>query len=647
MECGPHSTAQQDIAKLGSFAAGKASGQPANLGSGPKPNGPLTRLYHGGDVDVSGEGLPAIPGCHRTVFDAKTGHSLATKALAGSSLPRRSRSTSHLSFGPAGGAPASDHPLRSRSACHLNFGPPDRPHPLQGAAAHEKEKCRLGPSRTPSPLISLSRSASGLGTGVGVLSNDDGTEGPRHAGKPHFKNDLRMTFSSNSDSFQELRGRRFKNAVAVMSWEEDVRGAVSWVFQLLGCHRVETFTNASEASLMDISRDPVDLVLCELELADTVLCGLRKLGMENAPVVVMCEKRFDREMLSAALDGGAKDYITKPVRIQSIRGMASKYLVNGTNSEDNVEKEVEQGTKYEKVKNIGSGAFGQVSLVKRRRDGKCFAMKDVPIGRLMFHEQRRVLNELRLHRSFDCPCIVRYFSSWMKEKSAFLLMEYVEAGPLSLEVERCRANGTQIPDQSILYWGGQMLIGLLYLHQKAVIHRDLKLDNVLGPDSQDNVKLADFGISKQIGMEMSMVGTPLILAPERCPAAGEAGNDGRAQYGIASDYWSFGVILYELAMLHGPFEATKEKGQENQKNQNIFSRIVNQEAPPLKFSRSAPLHRIITGGLLQKNAEDRPKSTDLMSDPAISKEIHRYLRRNGLTNNPSILEVVVILPAHA
>eukprot|EP00913_Durusdinium_trenchii_P009408 g8842.t1 len=67
------------------------------------------------------------------------------------------------------------------------------------------------------------------------------------------------------------------------------------------------------------------------------------------------------------------------------------------------------------VRSLGSGSCGEVSLVRRAKDGRCFALKEVPIGFLGAAEQRRVLEELRLHKAFDCPCVVRYFTSWMQE----------------------------------------------------------------------------------------------------------------------------------------------------------------------------------------------------------------------------------------
>merc|ERR1711924_542992 len=74
--------------------------------------------------------------------------------------------------------------------------------------------------------------------------------------------------------------------------------------------------------------------------------------------------------------------------------------------------------------------------------------------------------------------------------------EYVEGGTLQDEVARNIAENTELPDAKVMELGAQILLALLYLHQKAMLHRDLKLENVLGPDADNCIKLADFGVAK-------------------------------------------------------------------------------------------------------------------------------------------------------
>jgi len=472
---------------------------------------------------------------------------------------------------------------------------------------------------------------------------------------------FRGSYSSfNSLSLGSFRGRRLGHSIVVVIQDDELRNAISWALQLLGCRRAPAYSAITNAELAVLRAGPPDLILCDLELAIVVLTGLR--GREAgaklaAPVVLLCSKSFDRDQMSVALETGASGYITKPVRVQSVRAMALKYLgcprASGRRrpGEEEVSIGADEvlkgaqvasvGAGFEKLKVIGVGTQGQVSLVRRKRDSRCFAVKEVNISRLNASEQRRVLNELRMHSSFDCPCIVRSFSSWLQGDSACLLMEYVDTS-LGREVEKHRSDGTEIADDVIIDWAGQMLIGLVYLHHKDVLHRDLKLDNVLGPDDHSCVKLADFGISKQLREvdmgEMSLVGTPRIMAPERCPSAGcrpHLAHAGSFCYGSASDFWSLGVVLYELVALRAPFEA--------QSIGVLFSEIHNIEPFPLPTARSPVFHKVIVEGLLQKRKEDRMDAAAMCREPSIFKAIHSFLDRRGLRDEPSMVELLHVI----
>jgi len=467
-------------------------------------------------------------------------------------------------------------------------------------------------------------------------------------------------FSSISASFSSFRGGRLGRSIAVVSSERELRTAVCWVLELLGCMRALPCITADVAPLV---AEPVDLVLCEIELAGALLQNLRTadFGQRPAPpVVLVCQKRVDRTLLGSCLDGGAQGYVTKPLRIQAIRGIVMKHTASGPGmavpfAEPLGEDRSPRGKHYQRVRMLGRGSFGEVFLVERKRDGMQFAMKQLSTGRLGALEQRRVLEELRLHRAFDCPCVVRYYTSWMQGDVAHLLLEYVENGSLSKEVGRCLEGGTVISDEAIVDWAGQILLGLLYLHRKEVVHRDLKCDNVLGPDDDGRVKLADFGISKRLegSLAKSVVGTPEIMAPERCVEVLQ--DDEAPGYGPASDLWSLGVVVYELATLRPPFVADGEepptRGAEampgmsaDKKKELLFTRIRAEEPAPLPYSRAAALHKLV-GGLLRKRPQDRPTASDLCRDPALGTTIHRFLRKHHLLENPSILEVLDVLPA--
>eukprot|EP00930_Biecheleria_cincta_P032974 TRINITY_DN22845_c0_g1_i1.p1 TRINITY_DN22845_c0_g1~~TRINITY_DN22845_c0_g1_i1.p1 ORF type:complete len:882 (+),score=126.48 TRINITY_DN22845_c0_g1_i1:134-2779(+) len=457
-------------------------------------------------------------------------------------------------------------------------------------------------------------------------------------------------------SFASFRGKRLSHRVPVVSQEEELRSATCWVLDLLGCAAVQGFASPEElASKLVSSADHVaeasfNLVLCDLEQASALLASTPGCGV--AAVVLVCPKRMNKQLLSSCLDSGARGYVAKPLRVQAIRGVLVRYL-----GEPDDAGGVSPGGgggggpgKYERVKTLGVGSCGEVSLVKRARDGVCFAMKEVHIATMGAGEQQKVLEELRLHKAFDCPCVVRYYTSWMQDDVACLLLEYVENGSLSGEIRRCRADNREVSDACAVDWAGQMILGLLYLHKKEVVHRDLKSDNVLGPDPNNCVKIADFGISKRLkgaALAKSLVGTLEIMAPERLRGIEQGIDAEPAEYGAESDLWSLGVVLYELATLKMPFSVPECEEPAQVKQQRLIARICGEEPEPLPFSRAAVLHKVVTGGLLRKRPSERPTASDLCRDQDLGSAIHRFLKRQKLLSHPSILEVVDVLPGEA
>eukprot|EP00931_Biecheleriopsis_adriatica_P092000 TRINITY_DN65838_c0_g1_i1.p1 TRINITY_DN65838_c0_g1~~TRINITY_DN65838_c0_g1_i1.p1 ORF type:complete len:937 (-),score=207.58 TRINITY_DN65838_c0_g1_i1:3-2813(-) len=464
-------------------------------------------------------------------------------------------------------------------------------------------------------------------------------------------------------SFASFRGERLKRRVAVLSVEEELRGATCWVLELLGCSCARGFASAEQLaeSLSGPAEERWNVVLCDLELAEGLLHTLGKTGSTDCggsaplpPVVLVCPKRMDKRLLSRCLQAGACSYVAKPLRVQAIRGVLLRHGVS--TEEGEASPGGSSGGRYERVRLLGNGSCGEVSLVKRRRDSVCFALKQVPIANLGAAEQQKVLEELRLHKAFNCPCVVRYYTSWMEEDTACLLLEYVENGSLSGEIRRCQEQSREIPDSNIVDWAGQIILGLLYLHRKEVVHRDLKSDNLLGPDAGGCVKIADFGISKRIvgsAMARSLVGTLEIMAPERLRAVADGVDAEPAEYGPESDLWSLGVVLYELAMLRMPFSGDDPKAEETKsealqvKQERLVRRICNEEPAPLPFSRAAVLHKVVLGGLLQKQPGSRPSAAELCRDQDLGSAIHRFLKCKNLLSHPSILEVVDVLPSSA
>lgn len=136
----------------------------------------------------------------------------------------------------------------------------------------------------------------------------------------------------------------------------------------------------------------------------------------------------------------------------------------------------------------------------------------------------------------DCSFLTQLYSTFQTEEHLFFVMEFVNGGDLMHHL----VNSKNFDENRTRIYSIEIACGLQYLHKRFIIYRDLKLDNVL-IDNEGHCKIADFGMSKQIGCEdgktSTFCGTPDYIAPEILQGQ---------QYNSSVDWWSFGVLMYEV-----------------------------------------------------------------------------------------------------
>lgn len=168
--------------------------------------------------------------------------------------------------------------------------------------------------------------------------------------------------------------------------------------------------------------------------------------------------------------------------------------------------------KYKLLKTIGKGNFAKVKLAKHVPTGKEVAIKIIDKTQLNPGSLQKLFREVRIMKMLDHPNIVKLFQVIETEKTLYLVMEYASGG----EVFDYLVLHGRMKEKEARAKFRQIVSAVQYCHQKKIIHRDLKAENLL-LDSEMNIKIADFGFSNEFtpGSKLdTFCGSPPYAAPE-------------------------------------------------------------------------------------------------------------------------------------
>jgi serine/threonine protein kinase len=205
---------------------------------------------------------------------------------------------------------------------------------------------------------------------------------------------------------------------------------------------------------------------------------------------------------------------------------------------------------FEFLRTLGKGAFSTVYLVRRKLNHKQYALKSIIMEKLKETEQQNSVNEIRLLASISHPNIIGYKEAFWNEKNKTLniVMEYCDDGDLETKIKIMKRNKQRFEEPLIWNYAIQIIKGLKSLHDKKILHRDLKSANIFLTKEKQECKIGDLNVSKVMKdkyLVNTQIGTPTYSSPEVWQ---------NKPYSYKSDLWSVGCIIYEMCCLRPPFK---------------------------------------------------------------------------------------------
>ncbi|KAH8582612.1 kinase domain-containing [Cryptosporidium sp. chipmunk genotype I] len=299
--------------------------------------------------------------------------------------------------------------------------------------------------------------------------------------------------------------------------------------------------------------------------------------------------------------------------------------------------------RYVKIKEVGSGSYGKAILVKDIYKGRDYVMKIINISKLSSNERKDAINEVKLLSSIRHPYIVCFKESFVDDGFLNIVMEYADGGDLFRKVNVQKQLKKNFLEKQVVRWLAQALLGLAHLHNRKILHRDIKSQNIF--ISYNGLKIGDFGIAKVLentgAFAKTTIGTPYYLSPEICLSK---------PYSWSSDIWALGCVAYEMCSLKVPFDAPNLK--------MLVEKITNGIFLPIPNSYSEGLRRVIMDMLIIDSSR-RPTVMELLNYPIIESELRTMKKEayvifksnindsNLVNNATSVIEIISEIQDHS
>ncbi|KAI9280118.1 kinase-like domain-containing protein [Sporodiniella umbellata] len=250
------------------------------------------------------------------------------------------------------------------------------------------------------------------------------------------------------------------------------------------------------------------------------------------------------------------------------------------------------------ARTLGTGSFGRVHLIQSKVNTRFYAMKVLRKTEVIRLKQvEHTNNEKHILEAASHPFLVNLWGTFQDCNYLYMIMDYVPGGELFSVLRRSQ----RFPDHVAKFYAAEVILAIEYLHAKDTIYRDLKPENLL-LDAQGHIKITDFGFAKYVpDITWTLCGTPDYLAPEIIQSKG---------YSKAVDWWSLGVLVYEMLAGYPPFY--------DDDHLKLYEKILASKVKwPHYFDANAKdlLKRLLTPDLTKRFGNLKAGSDDIKRHP--------------------------------
>ena len=258
---------------------------------------------------------------------------------------------------------------------------------------------------------------------------------------------------------------------------------------------------------------------------------------------------------------------------------------------------------YKIIDRIGVGSFGLVYKVSKYLSKTFYVLKQIPFEIKNNNDDKNLKeakNEALILSKLKNKYVVKYYDNFIEDKNLNIVMEYCEGGDLETYLNSIKKQNKFLSERNIWKFFIQISLGLFYIHNKKIIHRDMKCSNIFLTKNL-NIKIGDLGVAKILKGTLNahtLIGTPFYLSPEICE---------EKPYNEKSDVWALGCILYKLITFNHPYSATNQAA--------LFLKILKENYEPINNVHNYSNDLIwFVNVLLEKDMNKRPNMKDVVEN---------------------------------